>query len=80
LPQALTVLVRDQYGNPFSGNSVTFSDNGAGGTFSNGNTVVTGANGIATEFYTLSPSAATVNITATGSGISSPAVFTESVQ
>jgi hypothetical protein len=80
LPQALAVLVTDQYGNPFSGNSVTFSDNGAGGTFSNGNTVVTGANGIATEFYTLSPAAATVSITATGFGISSPAVFTESVR
>lgn len=80
LPQALTVLVTDQHGNPFSGNSVTFSDSGAGGTFSNGNTVVTGANGIATEFYTLSPSAATVSITATATGVSSPAVFTEAVQ
>lgn len=79
LPQPLQVLVTDQYGNPFSGNSVTFSDNGAGGTFSS-NTALTGTNGIASVYYTLSPSASTVTINATGTGISNPAVFTESVQ
>ena len=47
LPQALSVLVTDQYGNPISGDSVNFSDGGAGGAFSNANPVVTGANGTA---------------------------------
>ena len=46
LPQALTVLVTDQYGNPVSGNSVDFSDGGAGGTFSNSNPVTTGSDGL----------------------------------
>jgi Bacterial Ig-like domain (group 1) len=77
LAQALTVIVADQYGNPFAGNSVIFSDNGAGGTFSNGSTVVTGANGVASELYTLPQSGSTVTIDATATGISSPAVFTE---
>jgi hypothetical protein len=77
LPQSLTVLVSDQYGNPLSGSSVTFSDNGAGGSFSNTNPVVTGANGTATQTYTLPSSPAAVTINATASGVSSPAVFTE---
>jgi hypothetical protein len=77
LPQALSVLVVDQFGNPVSGNNVTFSDNGAGGTFSNGNTAPTGANGVATNSYTFSHTATTVSINATATGISNPAVFTE---
>ena len=80
LPQALTVLVTDQYGNPVSGNSVTFSDNGAGGTFSNSNPVVTGANGTATQSYTLPASPGTVTINATAAGVAKPAVFTETGQ
>src|SRR5271157_744883 len=80
LPQALTVLVTDQYANPISGNSVTFSDGGAGGTFSNANPVVTGANGTASQFYTLPPSAGPVTITATATGLATPAVFTETGQ
>jgi len=80
LPQALTVLVTDQFGNPFSGNSVTFSDSGAGGTFSNGNAVVTGTDGKATQSYTLPPVAEIVNIAATAAGVSNPAVFTETGQ
>jgi outer membrane protein assembly factor BamB len=77
LPQALVVVVTDQYGNPVSGNSVTFSDGGAGGTFSNPNPVVTGTNGTATQNYTLPATPGTVTIDATAAGVSSPAVFTE---
>ncbi len=80
LPLALTVLVTDQYANPISGNSVTFSDGGAGGTFSNANPVVTGTNGTATQLYTLPPSAGPVTINATATGLATPAVFTETGQ
>ena len=80
LPQALLVLVTDQYGNPVSGSSVTFSDGGIGGTFSNSNPVVTGANGTASQFYTLSSTPGTVTINATVTGVSNPAVFTETGQ
>jgi hypothetical protein len=77
LLQALTVLVTDQYANPVSGASVVFSDGGAGGTFSNSNPVVTGANGTAAQLYTLPPIAGLVTINATVTGVSNPAVFTE---
>jgi outer membrane protein assembly factor BamB len=79
LPQALTVLVTDQYGNPVSGNSVTFSDGGAGGTFSS-NPVVTGTNGIASVTYTLPATPGAVTINATASGVTTSAVFTETAQ
>jgi hypothetical protein len=77
LPQSLVVVVTDQYGDLVSGNSVTFSDNGAGGTFSNGPTVVTGADGTATQSYTLPTTATAVTINAAATGVSSPAVFAE---
>jgi len=80
LPLALTALVTDQYGNPVSGNSVTFSDGGAGGTFSNSNPVVTGSNGTATQLYTLPQSQSAVIITATATGVATPAVFGETGQ
>lgn len=80
LPQALSVLVTDQYGNPISGDSVNFSDGGAGGAFSNANPVVTGANGTATQSYTLPPQPGIVTINATATGVSAPAVFTETAQ
>lgn len=80
LSQALAVLVADQYGNPVSGVGVTFDDGGAGGTFSNGNPVVTGTNGTATQFYTLPAPPGTVTINATAAGVASPAVFTETGQ
>ncbi len=80
LPLPLVVLVADQYGNPVSGNAVTFSDAGAGGTFSNGNPVITGTNGDASQLYTLPLSPKTVTINATATGVSSPAVFTETSQ
>ena len=80
LPNTLTVLVTDQYGNSVSGSGVTFSDGGAGGTFSNSNPVATGTNGRASQFYTLPPSSRTVTINATVTGVANPAVFTETGQ
>jgi hypothetical protein len=70
--------VTDQYNNPVAGVNVTFSASSAGGTFSNGNPVVTGANGTASQFYTLPPVAGeTVYITAAAAGVTNPVVFTE---
>jgi hypothetical protein len=80
LPTALTILVTDQYGNPVSGNSVMFSDGGAGGTFSGPNPAVTGTGGMASEMYTLPVSPKTVTIDATATGVTSPAVFHETGQ
>lgn len=80
LPQALTVLVVDQYGNPVSGVSVAFSDGGAGGIFANPNPGVTDNTGTATQIYTLPATAGTVTINATASGVANPAVFTETGQ
>jgi hypothetical protein len=78
LPGPLTVLVADQFGNPFSGDNVNFSDGGAGGIFSNPNPVVTVTNGTASQLYTLPPVPnETITITATAAGVSNPAVFTE---
>jgi hypothetical protein len=79
LPQALTVLVADQYGNPVSGAGVTFGDGGAGGSFSS-NPVNTDNTGTATQSYTLPPVAGTVSITATAPGVGTPATFTETAQ
>jgi len=77
LPQPLTVLVTDQFGNPFSGDNVTFSDGGAGGTFSNSNPVASASSGMATQLYTMPTLASSVTITATAAGISNPVTFTE---
>ncbi len=80
LPLALAVLVTDQYGNPVSGNSVTFSDGGAGGSFSGSNPAFTGGNGTASVYYTLPSSPGTVSVTAAPTGVANPAVFTETGQ
>ena len=77
LPQALTVLVTDQYGNPVSDNNVTFSDGSAGGSFSNSNPVATGADGVATQMYTLPKKRRKITITATAAGVANSAVFSE---
>jgi hypothetical protein len=80
LPQALTVLVTDQYGNPVPGVSVAFDDGGAGGTYSYVNPSITSNSGTETQFYTLPPSPGTITITATAAGVATPAVFTETAQ
>ena len=80
LPQALSVVVADQNGNPVSGVAVNFSDNGAGGLFSYANPVTTDSSGTASQIYTLPPSPGTVSIYATATGVANPAVFTETGQ
>jgi hypothetical protein len=73
----LVVSVTDQYGNPISGSTVTFSDNGAGGSFSS-TTAVTNVVGKANVTYTAPSTPQTVTINGAVSGLS-PAVFTETV-
>jgi len=80
LPQGLTVLVTDQYSNPVPGISVAFDDGGAGGTYSYANPSITSNSGTVTQFYTLPPSPKTITITATATGVATPAVFTETAQ
>ena len=80
LPQALTVIVADPYGNPVSGAAVTFDDGGAQGVFLNPNPGNTGSNGAASQMYTLPQTPGTVNITANVVGVTNSAVFTEVAQ
>jgi len=80
LAQALTVVVRDQYGNPVSGVGVSYSDGGVGGSFSYTNPVTTDNTGTASQYYTLPPSSGTFNVFAYAAGVSSPATFTETGQ
>ncbi|HKB97232.1 MAG TPA: hypothetical protein VKD23_00460 [Terriglobales bacterium] len=80
LPQALTTLVTDQYGNPVPGVNVDFNDGGAGGTYTYSNPRVTDNTGTATQFYTLPPTPGIVTINATTAGVANPAVFTETAQ
>jgi hypothetical protein len=77
LAKSLVVGVADKYGNGITGVTVTFTDNGAGGTFST-TTPVTNAHGQATVTYTTPPQTGTVTINATYSTLP-PAVFTETV-
>jgi adhesin/invasin len=79
LPQALVAKVTDQYGNPVSGNSVTFSDGGAGGTFS-ANPVSTTSTGLASVSYTTSGNVGSVTVQAAATGVSATASFTVKVQ
>jgi hypothetical protein len=71
--------VTDQFGNVITGASVSFSDGGAGGSFS-ANPIATTTAGTATVKYTTPAAAGTVTISATVAGISSPASFTVTVK
>ncbi len=73
----LTVVVTDISGTPVPNVAVTFSDNGAGGNFSAKNPVYTDNTGTAAQSYTLPATAGTVKITATVSGVTTPAIFSE---
>jgi hypothetical protein len=72
------VSLSDQYNNPIVGATVTFTDNGAGGTF-NTTTPVTNSLGQASVSYTTGSKAGTVTISATTS-ILGPLNFTETVR
>jgi len=76
LPQALSVVVADQYGNPVANATVNFSDNGSGGSFSS-NPVGTNSSGIASTSYTLPLDVGTILINASVAGVQNPATFTE---
>jgi hypothetical protein len=78
LQKSLVVSLKDEYGNPISGATVTFTDNGAGGTLSS-TAVTTSVSGQATVTYTTGANAGTVTITATTSGVN-PLNFTETVK
>jgi hypothetical protein len=78
LPKKLIVKVADQYGNGIAGVTVTFTDHGAGGTFST-TTPVTVANGEATVSYTTGSTAGTITISASTSTLG-PVNFTETVK
>lgn len=80
LPQPLTVLVADQYGNPVAGVDVDFDDGGAGGSFANANPGTTNGSGMLSQLYTLPPFPMMVQINATANGVPTPAVFTETGQ
>jgi hypothetical protein len=78
LSSKLIVSVTDQYGNGVSGVTVTYNDNGAGGTFSS-TTNVTVASGQTSATYTTGSKAGTVTISTTTSTLG-PTNFTETVK
>ena len=68
LKSPLKVKVKDSQGNGLAGITVSFSDNGAGGTLSPA-TVTTGSDGIATTTYTTGTKAGVISITASTAGV-----------
>jgi hypothetical protein len=79
LPISLQVQAVEPYSGRFlSGVTVTFSDGGKGGVFSN-LTAVTDSSGLATTTYTFSKVKRTVTITASSPGLAK-ALFTETAQ
>jgi len=70
LAAPLVVKVFDAHGFGVTGVTVTFTDNGAGGTFVS-NSVVTTSGGTATAQYTTGSKAGTVIITASSTGLTS---------
>ena len=77
LPQALTVRVTDKYGNPVPSASTSYSDGGAGGSFSP-TPVSTDNTGGASSSYTTPSTTGTIKITASAGSVS--ATFTETSQ
>jgi len=71
------VLVEDQYGNPVPSVSVSYSDNGAGGSFAP-DPATTTTKGLAGSRYTAPTTAGTVAVTATAGSVGS-ASFTVNV-
>lgn len=78
LPEPLVVKVVDSNGLGVPGQTVTFSDNGAGGSFAS-TSVVTSSIGTATAQYTTGPNTGTVYITASTTGLT-PLKLKETVQ
>jgi len=76
LPKPLNVSVKDQYGNAVAGVTVSFTDNGAGGTLSSA--AITNALGQASVQYTTPPQSGPVTINGTVTGLT-PVVFNETV-
>lgn len=76
--KSLQVILQDQYANPEKGIPVTYSDGGAGGTFS-ANPGLTIATGIAGTSYTAPPQAGTVTIAVSAAGLTAVS-FTVFVQ
>ena len=77
LVKPLIALVTDQYGNKLPGITVTYSDGGAGGTFS-ATTATTNAGGQTSVTYIAPSTSQVVSIKATVSGLT-PVTFTETV-
>ncbi len=78
LPKPLVVKVVDTDNAPVQGVTVTFSDNGAGGSFS-ATSVVTDSKGQASTQYTTGPNPGKVDVTASSAGLNSKD-FEETVQ
>jgi len=73
LPKAIQVKAVNPYTNlAIPGVTVTFSDGGAGGTFSSPS-AVTNSNGVASTTYTLPSTTGSITITANASGFTTPA-------
>lgn len=79
LPKPLVAVVKDQYGNPVPGVTVTFSDAQAGGSFVN-SMPATNSSGQASATYTLPPVAGTYPITATVNSNVNIVTFTETAK
>jgi hypothetical protein len=73
LPTALGVVIHDSNNIGVPGVTVTFSDGGAGGSFSS-STLVTNNQGRASTFYTTPAKTGTFNVTATAS-VLTPLIF-----
>jgi hypothetical protein len=70
LPKPLVVKITDQYANPVAGVTITFTDNGAGGTISSA-TAITNAMGQASVTYTTGNKSMAVVITGSATGLTS---------